>query len=69
MRQLVRTSARDRVTVMVDCAAHLDAIGAAEPSGRVRVCLDVDLSWWVLGDRVKVGAARSPVRTPRRPTV
>ena len=32
----------------------------------MRVCLDVDLSWWVLGGRVKIGAARSPIRTPEQ---
>jgi len=51
--------------VMVDCAAHLDAIesvlgGGAAP---VRVCIDVDASWWALGGRVKVGPKRSPVHS------
>jgi D-serine deaminase-like pyridoxal phosphate-dependent protein len=48
--------------LMVDSTEHLDLIGEGSPA--VRVCLDVDLSWWVLGGRVKVGAARSPIRTP-----
>ena len=48
--------------VMVDSAEHLDLIGDGSPP--VRVCLDVDLSWWPLGGRVKIGAARSPIRTP-----
>jgi len=51
--------------VMVDCTEHLDAIesvlgGAAAP---VRVCIDVDASWWALGGRIKVGPKRSPVHT------
>ncbi|HET7444217.1 MAG TPA: amino acid deaminase/aldolase [Solirubrobacterales bacterium] len=51
--------------VMVDCAEHLDMIesvlgGAASP---VRVCIDLDASWWALGGRVKVGPKRSPVHT------
>jgi D-serine deaminase-like pyridoxal phosphate-dependent protein len=51
--------------VMVDCSEHLDAIesvlgGGAAP---VRVCIDVDASWWALGARVKVGPKRSPVHT------
>jgi D-serine deaminase-like pyridoxal phosphate-dependent protein len=50
--------------LMVDSTEHLDLIGAGSPPARV--CLDVDLSWWVLGDRVKVGAARSPIRTPEQ---
>jgi D-serine deaminase-like pyridoxal phosphate-dependent protein len=48
--------------VMVDSVEHLELIGDGTPA--VRVCIDVDLSWWPLGGRVKIGAARSPVRTP-----
>jgi D-serine deaminase-like pyridoxal phosphate-dependent protein len=29
----------------------------------MRVCLDVDASWWWLGGRVKVGPKRSPIHT------
>jgi D-serine deaminase-like pyridoxal phosphate-dependent protein len=47
------------ITVMVDSAEHLDLL----PAG-TKVCLDVDAGWWPLGGRVKVGAKRSPVRTP-----
>jgi D-serine deaminase-like pyridoxal phosphate-dependent protein len=51
--------------VMVDCLEHLEAIesvlGAA--AAPVRVCIDVDASWWALGGRVKVGPKRSPVHT------
>jgi D-serine deaminase-like pyridoxal phosphate-dependent protein len=51
--------------VMVDCDEHLDAIesvlGAGAPP--VRVCIDVDASWWALGGRAKVGPKRSPVHT------
>jgi D-serine deaminase-like pyridoxal phosphate-dependent protein len=51
--------------VMVDCVEHLDAIesvlGANAPP--VRVCIDIDASWWALGGRVKVGPKRSPVHT------
>jgi D-serine deaminase-like pyridoxal phosphate-dependent protein len=51
--------------VMVDCVEHLDAIesvlgGGAAP---VRVCIDVDASWWALGGRAKIGPKRSPVHT------
>jgi D-serine deaminase-like pyridoxal phosphate-dependent protein len=51
--------------VMVDCAAHLDAIEAELGAGAapVRVCNDVDASWWTLGGRIKVGPKRSPVHT------
>jgi D-serine deaminase-like pyridoxal phosphate-dependent protein len=32
----------------------------------VRVCLDVDTSWQPLGPRLRIGALRSPVRTPEQ---
>src|SRR5262249_49091693 len=51
--------------VMVDCVEHLDLIesvlGADAPP--VRVCIDLDASWWALGGRLKVGPKRSPVHT------
>jgi len=64
LRELAASGAP--VTVMVDCVEHLDAIGraGARPDGPVRVCLDVDAGWWPLGGRVRIGAKRSPVRTP-----
>jgi D-serine deaminase-like pyridoxal phosphate-dependent protein len=57
--------ARVRVTVMVDSREHLDALAAAgaTPERPVRVCLDVDASWWALGGRIRIGAKRSPLRT------
>jgi D-serine deaminase-like pyridoxal phosphate-dependent protein len=30
------------------------------------VCLELDCGWWPLGGRVKIGAKRSPVRTPEQ---
>ena len=44
--------------VMVDCVEHLDAIESVLGAGAapVRVCIDVDASWWALGGRIKVGA-------------
>ena len=61
------------ITVMVDCAEHLDmiekAIAGTEQastgqSGPVRVCIDIDTSYIALGGRLRIGARRSPVRTP-----
>ena len=51
---------------MVDSTEQLDYIEAATgPGGRpIRVCLELDTGWWPLGGRLKVGAKRSPVRTP-----
>ena len=51
--------------VMVDCDEHLDAIESVLGAGAapVRVCIDVDASWWAMGGRIKVGPKRSPVHT------
>ncbi len=51
--------------VMVDCGEHLDAIESVLGSGAapVRVCIDIDASWWALGGRIRVGPKRSPVHT------
>ncbi|MGX1853221.1 amino acid deaminase/aldolase [Streptomyces sp. NBC_01456] len=59
------------VTVMADDPAQLDLIDAARPDGgrggaRVRVCLELDTSFRLLGGAVRVGARRSPLRTPDR---
>jgi D-serine deaminase-like pyridoxal phosphate-dependent protein len=55
--------------VMVDSAPHLDLIeSAASEAGAtdaaVRVCIELDLGWWPLGGRLKIGPKRSPLRTP-----
>ncbi|MGH2988545.1 MAG: amino acid deaminase/aldolase [Solirubrobacterales bacterium] len=50
--------------VMVDSAAHLDLIESAAGDAPVRVCIELDVGWWALGGRIKVGPKRSPVRTP-----
>jgi D-serine deaminase-like pyridoxal phosphate-dependent protein len=51
---------------MVDSVEHLDLIESAAGGGArpIRVCIEVDLSWWPLGGRVKIGVKRSPIRTP-----
>jgi D-serine deaminase-like pyridoxal phosphate-dependent protein len=52
------------VTVMVDCVEHLDLIESVGGDRPVRVCIDIDAAWRVAGGRVRIGALRSPVRTP-----
>ncbi|MEU9315993.1 amino acid deaminase/aldolase [Streptomyces sp. NPDC048295] len=54
------------VTVMVDDHAQLELIDAARAGGReeIRVCLELDTSFQLLGGRVRVGALRSPLRSP-----
>lgn len=51
--------------VMVDCTRHLEMIESVLGTGAppLRVCIDVDASWWWLGGRVKVGPKRSPIHT------
>ena len=68
LRELALRSAGDperAPLVMIDCVEHLEAIeevlGADAPP--IRVCIDIDASWWALGGRVKVGPKRSPVHT------
>jgi D-serine deaminase-like pyridoxal phosphate-dependent protein len=56
---------RGAIAVMIDSPAHLDLIQAAG-GGPVRVCLDIDAGWWLLGGRIRVGVKRSPVRTPEQ---
>jgi D-serine deaminase-like pyridoxal phosphate-dependent protein len=52
--------------VMVDSGAHLDLIDAAVSarSAPIRVCIELDVGWWALAGRVKIGPKRSPIRTP-----
>ncbi|HEY4778268.1 MAG TPA: amino acid deaminase/aldolase [Solirubrobacterales bacterium] len=51
--------------VMVDCVEHLETIESVLGAGAapVRVCIDVDASWWALGGRIKIGPKRSPVHS------
>ena len=51
--------------VMVDCVEHLEMIESVLGKGAppIRVCIDVDASWWWLGGRVKIGPKRSPIHT------
>ena len=49
------------VMVMASSTDHLDLM-----TPPVRVCIEVDLSWWPAGGRLKFGARRSPIRTPEQ---
>ncbi|MFB7665388.1 amino acid deaminase/aldolase [Kitasatospora sp. NPDC056138] len=54
------------VTVVLDDPAQLDLIDAArEGTEEVRVCLELDTALHLLGGRVRIGARRSPLRTPQ----
>jgi D-serine deaminase-like pyridoxal phosphate-dependent protein len=54
--------------LMVDSVEHLDYIEAAagRDGGPIRVSIELDVGWWPLRGRIKVGAKRSPVRTPEQ---
>jgi D-serine deaminase-like pyridoxal phosphate-dependent protein len=54
--------------VTVDSTDHLDMIESVLGAGAapVRVCIELDASWWTAGGRVKIGAKRSPVHTPEQ---
>jgi D-serine deaminase-like pyridoxal phosphate-dependent protein len=52
--------------LMVDSTDHLDLIQAAapDPPAPIRVAIELDVGWWPLGGRVRIGPKRSPIRTP-----
>ncbi|GAA1884417.1 amino acid deaminase/aldolase [Streptomyces durmitorensis] len=54
------------VTVMIDDPAQLRLIEEARGEGReeVRVCLELDTAYKILGGRVRIGALRSPLHSP-----
>ena len=56
------------ITVMVDEGDQLDLISRAAAtvpgSAPIRVAIDIDAGYRALGGRVRIGARRSPVRTP-----
>lgn len=52
------------ITLMVDCREHLDLIEAAAGDRNIRICIDIDASYRPLGGRIRIGALRSPLRTP-----
>jgi D-serine deaminase-like pyridoxal phosphate-dependent protein len=66
LAELGRLDSERPPIVMVDSTAHLDLIDAAAGTGRrpTRVCIEIDMGYWIAGGRVKVGAKRSPIRTP-----
>ena len=62
---LARVREAERAPIlMVDSVEHLDLIGDGTPP--VRVCIDLDASLWLARGRIRIGAARSPVRTPKQ---
>jgi D-serine deaminase-like pyridoxal phosphate-dependent protein len=69
LAELARLDAERPPILMVDSVEQLDYIEAVTTTGRgraIRVCLELDTGWWPLGGRLRVGAKRSPVRTPEQ---
>jgi D-serine deaminase-like pyridoxal phosphate-dependent protein len=66
LAELARLDSDGAPILMVDSVDHLDYIEAA--AGRdgapIRVSIELDVGWWPLRGWIKVGAKRSPVRTP-----
>jgi D-serine deaminase-like pyridoxal phosphate-dependent protein len=57
----------ERITLMVDSIDQLDLIDDVVPPEKraeIRVCLDLDSSLRLAGERVHIGVRRSPVHTP-----
>ncbi|KOU29191.1 alanine racemase [Streptomyces sp. WM6372] len=54
------------VTVMVDDPAQLELIDGFRDGGtqEIRVCLELDTAFRLLGGKIRVGARRSPLREP-----
>jgi D-serine deaminase-like pyridoxal phosphate-dependent protein len=67
LAELGRLAGEGPPIVMVDSVEHLDLIeSAVGPAARpIRVCIELDVGWWPLGGRLKIGVKRSPIRTPR----
>ena len=68
LAELGRLDGERAPIVMVDSVEHLDLIESAAGPGAcpIRVCIELDVSWWPLGGRVKIGVKRSPIRTPKQ---
>ena len=68
LAELSRLGSERAPIVMVDSVEHLALIddAAGRGHGPVRVCIELDVSFWAAGGRLKVGAKRSPVRTPEQ---
>jgi D-serine deaminase-like pyridoxal phosphate-dependent protein len=54
--------------LMTDSIEHLDLIDEAAASGSapIRVAIELDVGYWALGGRLKIGPKRSPIRTPQQ---
>lgn len=63
LAHLMERSPKTRITLMVDCPAHLDLIDRVAASEPIRVAIDVDAGLWLAKGRVRIGAKRSPIHS------
>jgi len=65
LTKLARLESERPPILMVDSAAHLDLIEAAsrDRDRPLRVCIEIDVGFWLARGRVKIGPKRSPIRT------
>jgi D-serine deaminase-like pyridoxal phosphate-dependent protein len=68
LAELGRLEGEGTPILMVDSVEQLDLIESAAGAGArpIRVCIELDVSWWPLGGRLKIGVKRSPIRTPKQ---
>jgi D-serine deaminase-like pyridoxal phosphate-dependent protein len=68
LARLTDTQPGSAPVLMVDSTEHLDLIEAAAGGGDapIRLALELDVGYWPLGGRLKIGPKRSPIRTPRQ---
>jgi D-serine deaminase-like pyridoxal phosphate-dependent protein len=66
LAELGRLESERPPILMVDSSEQLDYIEATVqvPARPIRVCIELDVGWWPLGGRLKIGAKRSPLRSP-----
>jgi len=64
IREWAKLEGDETPVVMVDCVEHLDLLQSAAvlPRHRLRVCVDIDMSYHRAGKRVRFGPLRSPLR-------
>lgn len=68
LRRLSQVDGDRPPALMVDSTEQVELVESAARSGSrtIRVCLELDVSWWTASGRIRVGAKRSPVRTPEQ---
>lgn len=68
LRELAHSDLPEPPIVMCDSPAQLDFIErvVGTPKRPIRLCIEVDVSLPLFGGRLRIGARRSPIRTPQQ---